>query len=106
MVAWLDGADGSRTEQSETRDITLRGTMAVRQRKSKRLAIMRKHRELVLQGQMEVARVLLRLLNRGRVMLGYGDAEFAAECVLERLGCVITYSRPRYVATAHDFGRA
>ena len=74
-------------------------------KKSKRLAIMLKHRELVRQGSMDIAHVLLRLLRRGRVSLGYGDAEFAAECILERLGCVITYSRPHFVATAHDFGR-
>lgn len=77
----------------------------MRQKKSKRLAIMLKHRELVRQGSLEIAHVLLRLLRRGRVSLGYGDAEFAAECVLEKIGCVITYSRPHFVATAHDFGR-
>ena len=74
-------------------------------KKSKRLTIMMKHRELVRQGSMDIAHVLLRLLRSGRVSLGYGDAEFAAECILERLGCVITYSRPHFVATAHDFGR-
>ena len=74
-------------------------------KKSKRLTIMMKHRELVRQGSMDIAHVLLRLLRRGRVSLGYGDAEFAAECILERLGCVITYSRPHFVATAHDSGR-
>ena len=75
------------------------------EKKSKRLAIMMKHRELVQQGSLEVAQVLLRLLRRGRVSLGYGDAEYTAERVLEKLGCVITYSRPYYIATAHDFGR-
>ena len=74
-------------------------------KKSKRLAIIMKHRELVRQGQMEVASVLFRLLRRGRVCLGYGDAEFDAERILEKLGCVITYSYPRYVATAYDYGR-
>ena len=77
----------------------------MRQKKSKRLAIMLKHRELVRQGSLEIAHVLLRLLRRGRVSLGYGDAEFAAEGILEKIGCVVTYSRPHFVATAHDFGR-
>lgn len=74
-------------------------------KKSKRLAIMLKHRELVQAGKMETAHILLRLLQHGRVFLGYGDAEFDAESILKKLGCVITYSGPRYTATAFDFGR-
>ena len=77
----------------------------MREKKSKRLAIMMKHRELVRQGAMEVAHVLLRLLRRGKATLGYGNAEYEAERILEKLGCVITYRRPHYLATAHDFGR-
>lgn len=75
-------------------------------KRSKRLSIIMKHRELVRRGEMEVARILLRLLLRGNIKLGYGDTEYDAERILEKLGCVITYSRPRYVATAHDFGWA
>lgn len=74
-------------------------------KKSKRLAIMLKHWELVKHGDFEVAWLLLRLLRHGHVVLDYGDAAFAAECILERLECVITYSRPYYVATAHDYER-
>ena len=77
----------------------------MKEKKSKRLAIMMKHRELVRKGAMEVAHVLLRLLRRGEATLNYGDAEYAAEQILEKLGCFIRYSGSHYLATAYDFGR-
>lgn len=76
-----------------------------RAKKSKRFSIMLKHKELVKSGDLGVANLLLRLLVRGRIVLGYGDDEFEAERVLEKLGCVITYHRPHYCATAFDYGR-
>ena len=63
---------------------------------------MLKHKELISQGEMETARILLRLLIRNRVTLGFSDAEYAAEIILEKLGCVVTYSS-RYLATFHDY---
>lgn len=74
-------------------------------RKSKRLAIMLKHKELIKQGDMKTAWLLLHLLRRKRITLGYSDEEHKAECILEKIGCVITYSGRYYLATVHDFGK-
>lgn len=74
-------------------------------KKSKRLAIILKHRELVKQGRFEVAWHLLRLLVRGRVVLGYSDSQHEAETICSKLGCLICYPSPHYYAEVHDYGR-
>ncbi len=73
---------------------------------SKRLKIMMKHRDLIKHGEYDIAWVLLRLLHRGNIMLGLGDADFAAERILEKLGCAISYHHRRYLVTVYDFGQA
>ncbi len=73
-------------------------------KKSKRLAIMLKHRELVKIGEYKIAYNLWRLLIRGRITLGFSDECYETERILEKLNCVVTYNS-RYLATFHDFSR-
>lgn len=65
-------------------------------KKSKRLAIMLKHRELVRSGKLEVAKHLLTLLIKHEAVLGIGDSSFEAELIVEKLGCHIR--RPNHWA--------
>jgi hypothetical protein len=71
-------------------------------KKSKRLAIMLKHRELVKVGKYEVAYKLLRLLVKKQVTLGFSDACCEAEKILERLKCYETYDTHNF-AIFYDF---
>ena len=74
-------------------------------KKSKRLAIMLKHKELVKSGKYKVAYNLWRLLVRGRITLGFSDECHETECILENLNCVVTYDSKYYLATFYDFSR-
>ena len=74
-------------------------------KKSKRLSIMLKHRELVKAGKYEVAYKLLRLLIKKQVTLGFSDVCCEAEKILENLKCVVTYDSRYYLATFHDFSK-
>ena len=53
------------------------------------------------QGKYEEAHIVLRFLRNGSVRLGLDDASWNVEQELEKLGCVITYSRNYNVATAY-----
>jgi hypothetical protein len=78
--------------------------MKMRTKKSKRLAIMMKHRELVAKGQYFIAYKLLRLLNKGNyITLYFGDYDMEVERILEKLGCQISIDRRGY-AKAYSFG--
>ena len=73
-------------------------------KKSKRFALMLKHKELVSAGKLTVAWVLLKLLKKHCISLGYDDAAFEAECICEKLGCNISYSGPYCIANVYDWG--
>lgn len=66
-----------------------------------RYKLMELHTAYVKHGQYEEAHIILCLLRRGRVALGLGDISWAVERALEELGCVISYSRRGYSATAY-----
>jgi hypothetical protein len=76
------------------------------ERKSKRLAIMMKHREMVKQGKMDVAWSLLQLLRKHSISLGYSDGAYETERICERLGCHIAYRGRYYIAYVYDWGNA
>ncbi len=58
-----------------------------------RANVMTAYSQLVRNGEFWLARTLLRLLSNERVNLGLGDSDFKVECILEKLGCGIRYSR-------------
>lgn len=62
-------------------------------KKIQRYVIMDKHREWVRSGQLLEARNLLILLRLGSIRLGFGDADYATEVFLERIGLRPRYSR-------------
>ena len=66
-----------------------------------RFKLMDLHTAYVKHGQYEEARLILCLLRHGRVKLGLGDISWTVERALEELGCVISYSRQGYSATAY-----
>lgn len=74
-------------------------------KKSKRLAIMLKHKELVKAGKYEVAYKLLKLLLNGHIVLGFSDVCHETEKILEKLNCIVTYDSRYYLATFYDFSR-
>jgi hypothetical protein len=63
------------------------------------------HKKLVASGDYDVAQILLRLLVRHEVVLGYGDDENRAERILDKMGCVICYVGRWNMAHVHDWGR-
>ena len=63
-----------------------------------RYKLMDTHRKLVRDGKLLEAREVLRLLRKGRVKLGLGDASWEVERLCEELGCQIRYSRNGYTA--------
>ena len=71
---------------------------------SKRLAIKMLHRDLIKQ-DMETAHILFKLLRHGQVTLDLSDKAHEAEVILDKIGCLITYSSPYYIATAFDYGK-
>lgn len=72
-------------------------------KKSKRLAIIMKHQELIRAGKYFVAYKLLRLLQTGSINLYMGDYDMEAERILEKIGCRIVITR-QLVSRAYDFG--
>lgn len=58
-----------------------------------RYQIMRMHMEHVRSGKLREARLLLHLLNRGYLTLGFEDEENYIEILLERIGLTARYSR-------------
>lgn len=58
-----------------------------------RYRVMETHINMVKAGKYGEARLVLRLLNYGRVHLGLDDECWAVETALEKLGCVVSYSR-------------
>ena len=71
---------------------------------SKRLQIKMKHWELVKKGEYEVAYRLYKLLKGGSVYLGLGDADWAAERILDKIGCAysVKMSSSTYTAIFYD----
>ena len=71
------------------------------EKKIRKYKAMDMHREMVRNGQLGAARLLLRLLRNGKVHLGLDDDSWKVEKVCENLGCYIYYDRRGYSATAH-----
>lgn len=57
------------------------------------------HLKLVKKGKYNQARLILRLLRRGKIKLGLGDDCWAVEMICEDIGCHINYSSNGYSAT-------
>lgn len=74
-------------------------------KKSKRLAIMMKHRELVDMGKLEVAHKLFTLLRKHVVSLYLSDADYEAEIILDRLGCHLSYPTGGIYSLAYDYSK-
>ncbi len=70
------------------------------EKKIRKYKLMDTHRELVRQGKLLEARLLLKFLRNGKITLGLGDVDWAVEKLCEDIGCHISYSR-RYTATAY-----
>lgn len=71
------------------------------EKKIRRYKAMDMHREMVRNGQLGAAKLLLRLLRNGKVCLGLDDDSWMVEKACESLGCYIYYDRRGYSATAH-----
>ncbi|GEM_PF-4749346 len=63
--------------------------------------VMNAYSESVREGNMSTAHGLLTLLRLGKISLGLSDAAYKIECMLEAIGCKITYSRYNCIATAY-----
>ena len=76
---------------------------AVNELKSKLLKakVMNAYSESVREGNMSTAHGLLTLLRLGKISMGLSDASYKIECLLEAIGCKITYSRYYDIATAY-----
>lgn len=68
-----------------------------------RYRIIEAHAQLVKAGKYQEARLILRMLNEGRISLGLNDTAWAVETLLESLGCYIYYSRTGSTATAYPY---
>lgn len=71
------------------------------EKKIRRYQAMNIHREMVRNGQLVAARIMLELLKNGRVHLGLDDDSYAVEIACEKLGCHIYYDRRGYSAVVH-----
>ena len=70
-----------------------------------RYRLMNRHLELVRGSStdMQVARGILHLLNRGEICLGLGDVDWKIEQELDRAGVHIRYSSNGYTAYARIY---
>lgn len=66
----------------------------------KRYRLIETHINMVKAGQYEAAAIILRLLRKGEIRLGIGDADFAVEMALESAGVAVRYNRNCYSAYA------
>lgn len=64
-----------------------------------RYELLKKHTELVKQGEFEVARLILEFLIKQRITLGFSDVCNKTESILDRMGFKISYDRRWYMAT-------
>ena len=71
------------------------------EKKIRRYKLMDKHQEMVQHGQLEAARILLKLLRDGKVYLWLDEDSVAAEIICEDMGCYIHYDRRGYKAIAY-----
>ena len=71
------------------------------EKKIRRYKMMEKHQELVRSGKYGAAKLVLRLLQTGKVHLGLDDNSWIVERECEKMGCYIYYSRTGYSAIAH-----
>ena len=69
--------------------------------KELKTSVMKAYSKLVRNGEFMAARKLFLLLCNGVTYLRLDDASYRAECILEALGCVFTYSRSFSTAEAH-----
>jgi hypothetical protein len=74
-------------------------------KKSKRLALMLKYRELVAGGKLEHAWTILQLLRKHVITLGYSDVSNDVEIICEKMGCHIVYRGRYYIAYVYDWGK-
>jgi hypothetical protein len=72
-------------------------------KKSKRLALMLKHKELVKSGKLEIAYYILQILICHEKNLGYNDNSYEAELIAKKLGCKIFYPSHWYYSVVYDF---
>lgn len=77
--------------------------MAIKALKTKilRVNVMNAYSNSVRSGNFSEAWLLFQLLRNGKVKLGFGDAHYMVERMLEKFGCRITYSRNYNIATAY-----
>lgn len=68
--------------------------------KIRRYKVMEAHIELVRKGAYREARLVLRLLREGKVILWLDDVSWNVESLLEGLGCRIWYDRRGYKVVA------
>lgn len=68
-----------------------------------RYRIIEAHAQLVKTGKYHEARLILRMLNEGRINLGLSDTAWAVETLLESLGCYIYSNRTGSTATAYPY---
>ena len=74
-------------------------------KKSKRLALMLKYRELVAGGKLEHAWTIFQLLRKHVITLGYSDVSNDVENICDKLGCHIAYRGRYYIAYVYDWGK-
>ena len=72
-------------------------------KKSKRLALMMKHKELVKAGKYDIAYSILRLLVKHEIVLGLSESHFKAELVMYQIGCKIKHINNYSYAVVFDF---
>lgn len=64
-----------------------------------RYKLIDEHMKAVKKGEYEVGRDLLQLLRKGQIKVGLNDTGFRMECIAEKAGCRISYSRNYNIAT-------
>lgn len=67
----------------------------------KRFKLMRLYTVLVHAGELEEARLVLRLLRRGVLRMGLCDTDWNVQCALENIGFPVSFSRDGYSAYAY-----
>lgn len=72
-------------------------------KKSKRFALMVKHKELVTAGKYDIAYKIFRLLVKHEIVLGLSESHFKTELELYKIGCKIRHSNNYSYAIAFDF---
>ena len=61
--------------------------------------LIEQHLKLVGSGHFEAARMILRLLRKGIIVVGLGDVDHEVECIAEECGCRSRYGRNYNSAT-------